>query len=116
APAATARSGINSLFRRPDSLPYNAYSDLRQRLLDEFTHRMRLASCQDVIIGLRLLQNLPHSLDVIPRMPPVALGIKITEKERLLSTELDRRDGTADFPRDEGLSSGRTLMIEQNSV
>jgi hypothetical protein len=85
-------------------LPHNAHSDLGKHLLDEFSHRMRLTSRQDVIIWFRLLQKSPRALDIISRMSPIALGVKVAEKKRLLSTELNCRDGTANFPRDESLS------------
>jgi hypothetical protein len=40
--------------------------------------------------GLRLLQNLPHPRNIVPRMAPIALGIQIAKNN--LSTELNFRD------------------------
>ena len=61
---------------------------------------MGFACRKDVIIGFRVLQDPPHPLDIVARMPPVAPGIEIPEKERLLATELDRRYAAADFSGD----------------
>ena len=37
-----------------------------------------------VVVGLVLLQDQPHPLDIVPRMTPVAHGIEIPEKQRVL--------------------------------
>src|SRR5262249_28917912 len=45
-----------------------------------FARRMVLASRQHIIVGRILLQDQPHALDKIARMPPVTQGIEIAEE------------------------------------
>jgi hypothetical protein len=49
-------------------------------------------------------------------MAPVALGIQIPKIECVLSTKLNSRDRTADFPGNESLAADRAFMIEQDSI
>src|SRR5262249_37013888 len=60
----------------PDDRP----ADVGKSLLDEFAHRMGFTGCKHVVIGLVLLQDQPHPLDEVTRMPPVARGIEISKE------------------------------------
>ena len=88
----------------PPSTPFSSTPTPSQRILipicaNAFSTNSRtecgFACRKDVIIRFRVLQDSPHPLDIVARMPPVAPGIEIPEKERLLATELDppRRRG-----------------------
>src|SRR5207248_8939568 len=81
---------IKSLFVEPRSAPFDGSADAGEGLFREFTNRMLLARRQHVIVGLRLLHDEPHALDIIAGMPPIALGGKIAEKQLALQAELDR--------------------------
>ena len=76
-----AGAGVNALFIGPFPAPLDRHSNLAKRPLDEFPHRMRLAGCQHIVIGLRLLQNSPHAVNIIAGMAPVALGFEVAQKQ-----------------------------------
>src|SRR5262249_43040654 len=103
-------------FFRPFSLPDQPYPNLRKCLFDEFAHGVSFAGRKHIIIGLGLLQDLPHSLNVIARMSPVALGVEIAKEQCLLRPELDGRYRARDLSCDEGLASSGTLVIEQDAI
>src|SRR5260370_1264835 len=50
-----------------------------------------------------------HPLNIVSCMAPVALGTQIAKKECLLSTKLNSRDRTADFPGNGSLALGDFL-------
>ena len=58
-------------------LPVEA--DVRERDLDEFSHRMADAGGDDVVVGAVLLQHQPHGADVVAGKPPVAVRVEIAE-------------------------------------
>ena len=47
--------------------------------LDELAHGVGLAGGEHVVVGLVLLQDPPHALDIVARVAPVALGVEIAE-------------------------------------
>src|ERR1700730_2589248 len=77
---------------------------------------MGLTRREHIIIRLSLLQNLPHPLNIVPRMAPIALGIQIAKKECLLSTELNSGHRTADFSSDKSFAADRAFVIEQDTI
>src|SRR5476649_1999483 len=68
---------VEAAFVGASSLPSDLDANLGEGALDEFTDRMGFPGRQDIIVRLRLLQNAPHSLDVIAGVPPVALRIEV---------------------------------------
>src|SRR5262245_53970366 len=98
------------------SAPHNGPPNMAEGLFDEFAHRMALAGREHIIVGRILLQDQPHPLDKIARMPPVTQGIEVAEEQLLLQSTLDRRDRARDLAGDEGFASDRTLMVEKNAV
>ena len=42
----------------------------------------------DVVVGRILLQHQPHRLDVLLRIAPVPLGIKVSQDELILQAKL----------------------------
>ena len=84
--------------------------------LDELAHAVGLAGGQHVIVGLILLQDAPHALDIVARMAPVALGVQVAEIQAVLPAMLDGGDRAGDLAGDEGLAAGRTLVVEQDAV
>ena len=59
-------------------------ADMSKGMLDEFPHRMRFAGRQDIIVGLVLLKDAPHSFDIVAGVAPIALGIEVAEVQALL--------------------------------
>lgn len=49
-------------------------------------------------------------------MTPVTVRIEISQLEHLLLIEVNFRNSTRDFPRDERLAPSWTFMIEENSI
>mmetsp|Transcript_139531 Transcript_139531/g.339000 ORF Transcript_139531/g.339000 Transcript_139531/m.339000 type:complete len:359 (+) Transcript_139531:274-1350(+) len=84
--------------------------------VDERSHRVRLPGRDDVIVRLVLLQHLPHALDVIARVAPIALRVHVSEVEALLLPGFDVRRRHRDLPRHERLSASRGLVVEQDAV
>ena len=89
--------------------PFDGLADVAEGELDEFAHGVRLAGRQHVVVGLVLLQDPPHALDIVAGVAPVALGVEIAEIERLLVAELDRRHRARDLAGDEGLAADRAI-------
>ncbi len=96
--------------------PFDAAADFGKRQFDEFAHRTGLAGRQHEIVGRVRLQYPVHALDIIPRMPPVALGLEVAEIERLFEAGLDAGDAARDLARHKGLAADRALMVEQDAV
>src|SRR5450631_866867 len=98
------------------AFPADADAGFGEGAFDEFAHRVGFPRRQDIIVRLGLLQNAPHSLDVIACVAPIPLGIEVAQKELVLKAQMDRRDRAGDFSRDEGLGPGWTFMVEQDAV
>src|SRR5437899_553615 len=77
---------------------------------------MALAGRQHVVVWLLLLQDQPHSFDIVARMSPVARGIEIAEVHSLLQAMLDRRHRARDLAGDESFAADRALVVEQDPV
>src|SRR6516225_8064463 len=77
---------------------------------------MALAGREHIIVGRILLQDQPHPLHKIARVPPVTLGIEIAEEQLLLQPALDRCDRARDLAGDEGFASNWTLVVEKDAI
>ena len=77
---------------------------------------MGFAGRQNVIVRFGLLQDAPHPFDIIAGVAPVALGVKIAQKELVLKPQMDGGDRAGDFARDEGFGPRRPFMIEEDAV
>ena len=102
------------LVARP--LPLDGPADLAERQLDELTYRMGLAGRQHVVVGLLLLEDAPHALDIVAGVTPVALGVEVAEIKAVLIAALDGRDGARDLAGHEGFAADRRFVIEQDPV
>jgi hypothetical protein len=58
---------------------------------------VRLASGDDEIVRLILLQHLPHRLDEFGRVAPVAPRVEIAKVQAVLNTRFDTCDGATDL-------------------
>jgi hypothetical protein len=96
--------------------PLDRAADLLKGDFYKFPHRMRLASCEDIIVGLRLLQDEPHALNEVARVTPVTFSVQVTEVKPLLQTILDGRDGAGNLSRHERLAAERTLVVKKDAI
>lgn len=73
------------------------------------------AGGNDEILGLLVLQNQPHALDVILRIAPVAQRGEVSEVELVLLAlgDTGRREGN--LARHEGLAAALRLVVEQDA-
>src|SRR5258708_15133894 len=93
------------------SMPHDGPPDLMEGELDKLAHGVRLASRQDIVVRMLLLQDAPHAFDIVACMTPVAPGVEIAEKEPVLVATLDRSHGARDLARHECLAADRRFMI-----
>src|SRR5512145_526187 len=108
--------GIDAFLLDPLAAPGERAPGRGERVLDEFAHRVRLAGGEYVIVGSVLLQDHPHSQDIVAGMAPVARGVEIAEVKLLLQPEFDRRNGAGDLAGDERFAARRPFVVEKNSV
>ncbi|RUS30879.1 hypothetical protein BC938DRAFT_478823 [Jimgerdemannia flammicorona] len=89
------------------ALPDDLATRYGKRLLYEGPHRVRLSRRQHEVLRLVLLEHQPHPLDVVARMAPVTLRVKVTQIETFLAVEVDVGDGAGDLARDKGAACGK---------
>src|SRR3989344_7982376 len=63
------------------SFPNNVHTQMPTHFFNKFAHSMRLASSQDEIIRLGMLQNTPYALHVIFGISPVTLSLQIAQMQ-----------------------------------
>src|SRR5215510_13629405 len=93
------------------ALPHDLPVDMAEGDLHEFAHRPGLAGREHVVVGSILLQDPPHALDVIACMPPIALGLQITEVEALVKSDLDPGDRARNLAGHKRLAPDRALVV-----
>jgi hypothetical protein len=74
------------------------------------------AGRQHVVVRAVLPEDAPHALDIVARMPPVALRIEVAEPEHVLQAAMDRRRRAGDLAGHEGLAAAGALVVEQDPV
>src|SRR6185312_8125963 len=72
--------------------------------------------CDDIIFRLRLLQDPPHCIYLVPGVSPIAPGAEITQEYLVLQTQADLRYPPGDLTRDKGLTPKRRFVVEEDSV
>src|SRR5262249_42572015 len=87
-----------------------------KRSADKVTDGMGFARCDDVVIGLILLEHYPHRLDVFLGVAPVASSLEVPEHELVLASGLDGGDPAGDLPCHESLAAPRRLVVEEDSI
>ena len=73
----------------------------RERGVEELADGVGLAGRDHVVVGDVLLQHQPHRLDVVAGEAPVARGVEVAERDRVLQAELDPRQRVGDLAGDE---------------
>ena len=70
---------IHALFLLTLAPPDDGVADHGKGAFNELPYRMHPAGGQNIVVGLFLLQDSPHTLDIVPRVPSVALRVEVTE-------------------------------------
>ena len=87
-----------------------------ERLLQELTHRARLARRHDVVVGPFLLEHQPHRLHVVLGIAPVPFGVQVAEAQLLGLALLERSQAHGDLAGHEILAPAGRLVVEQDAV
>ena len=88
----------------------------RECRLHEIKHAVTFPRRHEVIVRCRVIEHHPHRADIIGSVAPVPPGIDAAELELIGEAELDLRDATADFARDEILAPVRRLVVVEDAV
>src|SRR5262249_11001815 len=96
--------------------PLDAAADLGKGEFHHLADRAGLAGGKHEVVRLLCLEDQVHAFDVVPGMPPVALGLEIAEIERIIQADLDAGDRAGDLAGHEGLAADRALVVEQDAV
>src|SRR5260370_29362129 len=107
-----AGAGVNALFVDPWPAAFDSAVDASKSLLDKFTDGMPFPGRQNIIVRVVLLNDHPHSFNVIPRVPPVAHCIQIAGIQSLLQSEIYGGSGPGEFPAHQGVAPHRAFMAE----
>src|SRR5262249_19380961 len=87
-----------------------------KRLIEKIADRMRLAGCDDVVVGLVCLHHQIHRLHEVPSVTPVAPRFEIAEIKFPLQSHLDSRSRPRNLASHERLASSLALVIEQDAI
>ena len=97
----------------PHELEFDA--GVAKREPAEVAHAVLHAGGDDEVLGLLLLQDEPHALDIILRVAPVAEAGKVAEVQLVLLALRDAGGGEGDLARDEGLAAALGFVVEQDA-
>ena len=81
----------------------------------EFTDGVLDAGGDDEVVGLVLLKDEPHALDIVLGIAPVTEGVHVTEVEAVLYALSDAGCSEGDLAGDEGLATALTLVVEEDA-
>src|SRR6266404_5716534 len=96
--------------------PSDVHAQVLAGPLHELAHRMLLASCDNEVLRLRLLQHQPLGAHVVARVTPVAQRVQVAQVQALLEPCVNPREAACDLTGYEGLAANRGLMIEQDAA
>ena len=82
--------------------------------LQELAHRMRLSGRNHKVVRFVLLEHQPHRPNILLRMTPVAVCVKVAKLKVFGEPQFDLRHMRRDLPRDELEPAPRALVIEEN--
>ena len=92
----------------------SSYPAQREGGVEELADGVGLAGGDHVVVGDVLLEHQPHGLDVVAREAPVACGVEVAERDRVLQAELDARQRVRDLAGDELQTALLALVVEQD--
>ena len=81
----------------------------------QFTNRVGLTSCNDVIIWRVGLHHAPHGIDIVGCVTPVALSFQVAKRQGFLESSLDPSHRVSDLAGDKFESTAWRLVVEQNA-
>src|SRR2546425_5654843 len=87
-----------------------------ERLLHELANGMGLARRSDEVIRLPVLEDPPHQVDELRRVPPVAPRIQVPEGDRFREAVMDFRHAVAHLACQEFETASLGFVIEQDAV
>ena len=90
-------------------------ADLGERQGQELLDRVRLPGGEDEVVGLVVLEHLPHAADVVAGVAPVPLRPQVAEGDVVVDAEVDLRDGVGDLAGDELQAPALALVVEQDA-
>src|SRR5207248_11365907 len=91
-------------------------TDVAECNVEKFPDGMCFSGCDDVVVGLVLLEHGPHRDNIILRMTPVTPRVQIAQPQLVGQAKLDSCDMRRDFPGDEFFSTPGTFVIEKDST
>src|SRR5271166_2971335 len=80
----------------------------------EFAYLGGTAGGDHVVVRRVLLQHQPHSLDIVPRVAPVAHRLEIAERQLSGQAQFDARNAVRNLTGDKLDTPQRAFMVEQN--
>jgi hypothetical protein len=110
-----SRFPVHSYLVDTSALPHDLTADASERPLDELANRVHLSCSQYVVVRRVLLQNPPHTVNVVARVTPVTQCIQVAEVQVLLQPVLNCCHCSRDLARDERLAAHRPFVIEENA-
>jgi hypothetical protein len=90
--------------------------EAREDFVEEFADGVGFTGGDDEIVGGGELEHLPHGLDIIAGVSPVAFGVQISQVEFFLEAFFDAGCGAGDFSCDEGFTAAGAFVVEEDSV
>src|SRR3990167_6445499 len=96
------------------SLPVDLFINLKKGALYELAHGVSLSSSEDVFLR-RSLHHQPHTLNVVPRVSPVARSVKVSNIKLVSLAAEDLCHRHTYLSCNEGLATPWPLMIEKYS-
>src|SRR5438094_254555 len=90
--------------------------DMGKGCFCEFSYGVCLTCGNDKIVAFLVLQNSPHCFDVLGRVAPISFRIQVSQKQFMLQSMFNGRDGARDLASDESFAPPGAFMIEQNAV
>ena len=83
--------------------------------LAEFPDGVLLACGDDEVLGLVVLQNQPHALDVVPGIAPVAQAGQVAQVQLILLALRNAGGSQRDLAGDKSLAAALGLVVEENA-
>ena len=83
--------------------------------LAELADGVLLTGGDDEVLGLVVLQNQPHALDVVPGIAPVAQAGQVAQIQLILLALRNAGGSQCDLAGDEGLAAALGLVVEQDA-
>ena len=111
-----ARFNVDALFVDAFAFPAEFDAGLAEREGAELADGMVLAGGDHEVVGLRLLEDEPHTFDVVAGVAPVAQGVQVAQVQLVLESLRDARRREGDLAGHERLAPALALVVEEDAV